>query len=238
MAAEDLDGIDPAVYARRWKTLGRAVRIADHRHRRQHRAQRRAADAADAGGRRRHRGHRTPTSSGSSMPTASCSPGCCSRLPRSVTASVAREPCRRASCLRARIAARRVRRHLRLADRVARGDGRRRGIRHALDTVDPRQRLPGPGAGQGDRRLGRHLRRRRGDRPGRLRTAARALLVRLGVPRQPADHHRGDRRRVRARAEVEGCRRDAARPGRRRAVDPRPELRSSTRSSRDHTTAG
>ena len=76
------------------------------------------------------------------------------------------------------------------------------------------------------------------DRPARLRAAARALLVGVGVPRQPADHRRRPRRRGRARAEVEGPAGDTARPRRRGAVDRRAERRSSTPSSKAPATAG
>ena len=60
--------------------------------------------------------------------------------------------------VRGRLGARRLRRRSGDADRRPGGDGRRRGVRHAVDAVDPDQRVPGPGAGQGDRHLGRHLR--------------------------------------------------------------------------------
>ena len=61
--------------------------------------------------------------------------------------------------------------------------GHRRRADHALDPVDPHQRVPRPPrAGSGDRRLGRLLRSRRGHRPGDRRDpAAQALLVELGV---------------------------------------------------------
>ena len=72
--------------------------------------------------------------------------------------------------------------------RAVMGLGRR--LRHAVDAVDPHQRLPARRAPQGHRRLGRHRRRRRRHRPDRLRLPARALLVGLGVPRQRAGHHR------------------------------------------------
>ena len=57
---------------------------------------------------------------------------------------------------------------------------------HAVDAVDPRQRLPAARAHQGHRHLGQRHRRGRRHRPGRQRLAARPLLVRLGVPRQRA----------------------------------------------------
>ena len=48
-------------------------------------------------------------------------------------------------------------------------DGRRRRVHHAVDAVDPRQRLPAPRADEGDRVLGRVTGRRRRHRPGRER---------------------------------------------------------------------
>ena len=65
-------------------------------------------------------------------------------------------------------------------------------------------------------------------RPGRQRLAARPLLVRVGVPRQRADHRGRAGRRLVPRAEVEGSRRGPARSGRRGAVDRRDRRRSST----------
>ena len=64
-------------------------------------------------------------------------------------------------------------------------------------------------------------RRRRRDRPGRQRLPARPLLVRLGVPRQRADHRRRARRRLVPRAEVARPRAERARPARRGALDRR-----------------
>ena len=78
----------------------------------------------------------------------------------------------------------------RAADRLPGADGRRRGADHAVDAVDPRQRLPAARAHQGDRHLGGDQRRRRRDRPGGQRLPARPLLVRLGVPRQRPDRRR------------------------------------------------
>ena len=73
--------------------------------------------------------------------------------------------------------------------------------------------FPPARAHEGDRDLGRRHRRRRRDRPGRERLAARPLLVRLGVPRQRADHRRRARRRLVPRARSRGI-------PRRRALDP------------------
>ena len=65
-------------------------------------------------------------------------------------------------------------------------DGRRRRVHHALDAVDPDRDLPGAGARQGDRDLGRLLRHRDRDRPGHGRLADRARRLELDLPRQPA----------------------------------------------------
>jgi hypothetical protein len=60
------------------------------------------------------------------------------------------------------------------ADRHPLADGRRRRADHAVDAVDPHQRLPRPRrARPGDRDLGRLLRPRRGARSGDRRPAAR-----------------------------------------------------------------
>ncbi len=77
-----------------------------------------------------------------------------------------------------------------------------RRVHHAVDAVDHRQRLPARRAHQGHRHLGQRDRRRRRHRPGGQRLAARPLLVRLGVPRQRADHHRGPRLGLVPRAQV------------------------------------
>ena len=101
-------------------------------------------------------------------------------------------------------------------------DGRRRRVHHAVDAVDPRQRLPARRAHEGDRHLGRRHRRGRRHRPGRERLAARPLLVRLGVPRQRADH-RSSRSSSAASScpKSQGPRAGQARSGRRGAVDRR-----------------
>ena len=93
------------------------------------------------------------------------------------------------------------------AHRLPGRDGRRRRADHAGDAVDPDQRLPRPeGAGEGDRHLGRLLRARRRARAGHRRLVARALLVGLGLPRQPAGPGARDHR-LRARgADLEGRR--------------------------------
>ena len=170
----------------------RPVRLADHRHRRQHGAQRRPADARRPGpaggqqhraavdGRRLRAGLRRPA-------LHRWRPG----RPLRSQGSAAGRPHR----VRLRLAGRRPRRIVDPGDRRPIDHGRRGGIHHALDAVHPDQRLPGPRAGQGDRHLGRHLRRRRSHRARDLGPAARALLVGRGVPHQPAHHrHRPGRR--------------------------------------------
>ncbi len=95
--------------------------------------------------------------------------------------------------LRARRASSGTRRR---ADRLAGGDGRRRGADVPGHAGDPRQRLHrAQGAGHGHRRLGRHRRPRRRPRPGHRRLAARALLVGLGADDQRAGRRRRPRRR-------------------------------------------
>ena len=112
------------------------------------------------------------------------------------------------------------------AHRVPRGDGRRRRVHHAVDAVDPRQRLPRPTSGPRRSRSGPAITGVAGrDRPGRERLPARPLLVRLGLPRQRADHRRRARRRQVPRPEVDAIPKRRARPARRGAVDRR---RSST----------
>ena len=69
----------------------------------------------------------------------------------------------------------------------SRADGRLRRVHHAVDAVDPRQRLPRARTGPGDRDLGRRHRLGRRPRPDRQRIHAGPLLVRLGVPRERAD---------------------------------------------------
>ena len=70
------------------------------------------------------------------------------------------------------------------------------------------------GAGDGDRRVGRHGRRRRRPRPGDRRLPARALLVGLGADDQRAGHRRRPRRHRPRRADVAGHDDQALRPGR------------------------
>ena len=118
-------------------------------------------------------------------------------------------------------------RHVRLGQPGHRhpGDhGRRRGPGDAGHPVDPRHRLPAPGAGPGHRRVGRAGRGGGGHRPHRRRLAARALLVGVGVPRQ----HPRDRRRPGGRAlprpHLPRPPQAAARPDRRGPVDRRPRL--------------
>ena len=71
-------------------------------------------------------------------------------------------------------------------DLHARRAGSRRRVHHAGDALDPHQRLPRRGARPRHRDLGRRLRARRRDRTARRRLAARALLVGIDLPRQPA----------------------------------------------------
>ena len=181
---------------------GRALHVAADRHHRQHGAQRGAADAAEAARGRRPGRHQHP----GAVDRRRLRPD----LRRTaVHRRRARRPLRPQGCaagrarrVRGRVDARRLRPGSRRAHRGPGDHGHRRGVRHAVDAVDPHQRLPDPRAGQGDRPVGRHLRQRRGARTTGVGPAARALLVGLGVPRQPADHRRRADRRLGARAEV------------------------------------
>ena len=88
------------------------------------------------------------------------------------------------------------------ADRQPCGHGRRRRADHAVDVVDHHQHLPAVRATEGDRDLGERHRRGGRARSGCERLPARALLVRISVPREHPDHHRGARRRKVLRSEV------------------------------------
>ena len=73
--------------------------------------------------------------------------------------------------------------------------GLRRRVHHAVDAVDPHERLRRRRrAPHGDRHLGRRVRPRRRDRAARRRLAARALLVGFDLPRQRPADRRGRRR--------------------------------------------
>ena len=74
------------------------------------------------------------------------------------------------------------------ADLGTGADGHRRRGGHAVDAVDHLECLRSARAGQGDRRVGRRGRPRRGHRPGRRWRAAGDVLVGLGLPDQRADH--------------------------------------------------
>ena len=146
---------------------GRALHQPDDRHHRQHGAQRRPSPRWPATS-----APPPPTSSGWSTPTRWCSPGCCSPPAPSATASAARARCRPASASSssARVLAS-LRQLVHRGDRRPGRHGPRRRVRHALDAVDPHQRLPRHGAPQGHRRVGRHRRWRRRHRPDRLRAS-------------------------------------------------------------------
>ena len=161
--AIDFDGIDPHVYAAAVEDARRPVHVADDRHRRQHRAQRGAADAAEAGRAGRPRRHATPQVQWIVDAYGLVFAGLL------FTAAALGDRFGRKGALQAGLVVFAAGSLLgAFADSpamliVGAGDhGRRRGVRHAVDAVDPDQRLPDPRAGQGDRHLGRHLRRRRG----------------------------------------------------------------------------
>ena len=118
--------------------------------------------------------------------------------------------------------------------------GHRRRADHAVDAVDPHQRLPRPeGAGPGDRRLGRLLRARRRHRPDDRRLPARALLV---AARCSGSTCRSASPRWSLGAFLVPTSRDPrhgqARPDRRRAVDRRSRRRCCSASSRARSRAG
>ncbi|CAA9227517.1 MAG: Uncharacterized MFS-type transporter, partial [uncultured Acidimicrobiales bacterium] len=127
-------------------------------------------------------------------------------------------PADRPGHLRFRLAALHHRHHRRPPRRHPRPHGRRRRTGDAGHPLHPHQRLPAPGAGEGDRHLGRPRRQRGRHRTHRRRLAARALLVGLGVPPQRARRHRGPRRRPGPRAPLERPRPPAPRPEGRPAV--------------------
>ena len=102
---------------------------------------------------------------------------------------------------------------------VTRGRARPgRRVHHAVDAVDPDQRLPRCGAGPRHRHLGGRLGARRRDRAARRRLAARALLVGIDLPRQPAGHRGRGHARADARADLEGARAHRGSTSRRRCL--------------------
>ena len=144
---------------------------------------------------RRPAGHggRSATSSGAAASSSTASSSSPSRRPRSAS------PDRR------------------LADRLARGAGRRRRADDARLPLHPHQRLPARRAGQGDRHLGGRLRPGPRDRPADRRLPDRGGLLAGDLPAQPAG--RGGRARddaVRGRGVAGRDRRAQARPPRHR----------------------
>ena len=116
--------------------------------------------------------------------------------------------------------------------------GHRRRVHHARDAVHHHQRVPGPRAGQGHRRVGRDGGRGRRSRPAHRRVPARALLLGLGLPGEPADRrHRLAGRRL-PDPRLEGPVRAPPRPDRRRPVDPRTGRSACSPSSRRPRTVG
>ena len=78
----------------------------------------------------------------------------------------------------------------------------RRRVHHAVDAVDPHQRVSAARTRPRDRHLGRHLGCRRRDRSDHGRLSPRAFLVGIDLPRQRPDHHRRDRRDADDRSEL------------------------------------
>ena len=122
---------------------------------------------------------------------------------------------------------------------ASRGDGHRRGVRHAVDAVDPHQRLPGPRAGQGDRHLGRHLRlpARRSDPSRRACCSSTSGGARCSSSTCRSSPSRSSPGWVLV-PKSKDAGGDAARPGRRACSRSSASARSSTPSSRARTTAG
>ena len=90
-----------------------------------------------------------------------------------------------------------------------RAHGHRRRVHHAGDAVDHHQHVPARGARSRDLVLGRDRRRWYRARADQRRLAARALLLGLDLPREPADRDlRADRRHL-PDPDVEGSRRAA-----------------------------
>ena len=130
---------------RRWWTLGVLCLLADRDQPRQHDPQRRAADARSATS-----APRLASCSGSSTPTCSSSPACCSP-PAALGDRFGRRRALTVGLLvfGARLGARpRSADSADDADRDAGADGRRRRVHHALDAVDPHQRLPRRASGR------------------------------------------------------------------------------------------
>ena len=116
----------------------RALPEPAHRVRRQLDPQRRAPHALA-----RPRRDRVAAPVGGRRRTRSCSPACCSRPARSATASDARARCSSGSPPSSSPPASRRRPPTMCADhRLPRGHGRRRRVHHAVDAVDPRERVP------------------------------------------------------------------------------------------------
>ncbi len=175
--ARTTDGLDP----RRWWTLRRPVPQPPHRLRRQLQPERRPPDALGE-----PRRHQRPVAVGRrDLLTGLRRPAVHGRRAGRPVRAQGR-PAARPGDLPPRRDARRGVHHDQPADRLPGPDGCRRRADHAVDAVDPRQRLPAPRAHQGHRDLGRDERRRRRVRTGGQRVPARPLLVRRGVPRQRA----------------------------------------------------
>ena len=169
--------VDPAVYARRWKTLAvLSCSLRDHRAR-QHHPQRRAAEPAggvrcihlDAAVDRRlvpARVRRPSADDGHarrSLRPQACAAGgllLFGGASLAVLFADSAEP----------------------ADRHPRRDGRRRRADHAGDALDHLERLPARGARQGDRHLGGDGGGRHRARPADRRPAARVLRLEVGLP--------------------------------------------------------
>ena len=162
---------------------------------------------------RRHAVHRRGTRR--PVRTQGSAPGRARAVPR-------RRPCR-AACRRRGA-----------GDRCTCRDGVGGGVRHAVDTVDPDERLLTRRTTPCDRALGRHRRWRRSARTAHVGTSAQgaALLVGISVPRERAAGRRRAARRPAARATLEGPGPAPARPSPESRSRSWASVHSSTPSSR------
>ena len=204
-------------YERRWLILARPVLQPARDRARQLDPQRRDPDDRRASSTRR-----TASCSGWSTRTRSCSPGCCSPRAASATASAGGPRCRSASSifgLGSLLSALASTSDQLIATRAFMGIGGAFIMPATLSIIT--NVFPANERGQGDRRLGRHRGYRRRARAAHRRVPARALLLGLGLPREPPDRRgRPPRRRV-PHPDLEGPERAAARSGRRGALDRR-----------------
>ena len=134
------------------------------------------------------------------LATRSCSRACCSPRAASVTGSAASGALQFGMVVFGLGSlALGASRHRRTSSSSTRGvHGHRRRVHHAGDAVDHHQRVPARRARPRDLVLGRDRRCRRRARPDQRRLPARALLLGLDLPREPADRRRSRSSRARS----------------------------------------